>query len=192
MKIRMMLILLFAVLFTVQSEAQYRERPRATESSIGIGPQIGYQRAGDAESGRIMLGAFIRAKLSMAFAIDGSVNYRTEEYGPINVTSWPVLLSVLVYPVPAVYGLAGVGWHFSTIGFENSRFEDDLEDRTESPFGFHLGGGLEIPLGETMKLFGDIKYVFLNYDLENIDEVPLSDLNSNFYLINVGLAFGLR
>jgi opacity protein-like surface antigen len=192
MKIRMMLIIILTVLFTAQSEAQYRDSPRATESSIGVGPQIGYQRAGDAESGRIMLGAFIRAKLSMALAIDGSVNYRTEEYGPINVTSWPVLLSVLFYPVPAVYGLAGVGWHFSTISFENSRFEDDLEDRTESPFGFHLGAGLELPLGESMKLFGDIKYVFLNYDLENINEVALNDLNSNFYIINVGLAFGLR
>jgi opacity protein-like surface antigen len=192
MKIRMMLIVLFAVLFVTQSDAQYRERPRATESSIGVGPQIGYQRAGDADAGRLMIGAFIRAKLSMAFALDASVNYRTEDYGWFTTTSWPVLLSALVYPIPAVYGLAGVGWHFTTIGYDNTRFEEDLADRTSNPFGFHLGAGVEIPLAQTVKLFGDIKYVFLDYDLDDVGDVRLRDLSSNFYLINVGLAFGLR
>jgi opacity protein-like surface antigen len=196
MKIRMMLIILLAVLFAAQVDAQYRDRPRATESSIGVGPQIGYQRAADADAGRIMVGAFIRAKLSMAFALDASVNYRTEDYGSFEVTSWPVMLSALIYPLPAVYGIAGIGWHFSTISYNNDRFVNidlaDLDDRTTSPFGFHLGAGLEIPLADKMKLFGDIKYVFLDYDLEDIGDVRLSDISSNFYLINIGLAFGLR
>jgi opacity protein-like surface antigen len=196
MKIRMILIVLFAVLFVTQTDAQYRDRstPRATESSIGAGPQIGYQRSGDADAGRIMVGAFIRAKLAMALALDLSVNYRTEQYDAgIDVTSWPVLLSALVYPIPAVYGIAGVGWHFSTISYRNDRVElANLGDRTSSPFGFHLGAGLEIPLAQTVKLFGDIKYVFLDYDLDDVEDVRLGDLSSNFYLINVGLAFGLR
>jgi opacity protein-like surface antigen len=193
MRISIILVILFAVLFVTQADAQYRERaPRATQSSIGIGPQIGYQQSGDADAGRFMFGAFIRAKLSMAFALDASVNYRTEDYGFIEVTSWPVLVSALVYPFPAVYGIAGVGWHFSTIGYNNTRFEDDLADRTSNPFGFHLGAGVEVPLAETVKLFGDIKYIFLDYDLDDVEDVQLGDLNSNFYLINVGVAFGLR
>jgi opacity protein-like surface antigen len=184
--------LLFTVLFVTQSDAQYQRR--ATESSIGIGPQIGYQRAGDADSGELMVGAFIRAKLSQAFGLEGSVNYRGEEYrgGSVTVSSWPVMASALIYPFPIVYGIAGVGWHFTTISYEGTTWENDIEDRTTSPFGFHLGAGLELPLAEKIKLTGDIKYVFLDYGLENIDDVPLNDLNSNFYIINIGIGFGLR
>lgn len=192
MKIRYVLITLITLFFVTQSEAQYRDR--SNEPSLGIGPQVGYHRSGDSDDGRIMVGGFIRAKLSQAFALEGSVNYRGEDYynGAVTVASWPVLVSALIYPFPVVYGIAGVGWYFTTIAYEGSSWESDLEDRTTNPFGFHLGAGLEVPLGETVKLTGDIKYVFLNYDLDNVDDIPLSDLNSNFYVISVGLAFGLR
>jgi opacity protein-like surface antigen len=194
MKVKLLLVVLLALFFVTQSDAQYRERSTRSESSIGIGPQVGYHRAGDADDGRFMFGAFIRAKLSQAFALEGSINYRQEEYygGRVEVSNWPVLVSALIYPFPAVYGIAGVGWYFTTVGFDNSTFEQDLDDRTTNPFGFHLGAGLELPLGEMLKLTGDIKYVFLNYDLEDVGDVALNDLNSNFYIISVGLAFGLR
>ncbi|MFO7446584.1 MAG: outer membrane beta-barrel protein [Ignavibacteriaceae bacterium] len=184
------LVILIFLLIISESEAQRK----SSEGSIGIGPQIGYQRAGDADEGRFMFGGFLRAKLSDAFALDGSINYRTEEYfdGAITVRSWPVLVSALVYPFPMLYGIAGGGWYNTTFDFDEGFQEGDLDDETQTNFGWHLGAGVEIPLAESVMLVGDIKYVFLDYDWEDLSDTPLNDFNSNFYIINVGLSFGLR
>lgn len=193
MKIKMIIAALFLLILTSEIKAQYSKEGGA--GSIGIGPQVGYQRSGDADAGQFMFGGFFRAKLSDAFGVEASLNYRQEEYadGKITVRSWPVLLSALVYPFPMFYGIAGGGWYHTTFDYDPGFDQQDLADKTSNPFGWHLGGGVEIPLGETVKLTGDVKYVFLNYDdLEDFGDVPLDDVNSNFYVINVGIAFGLR
>ncbi|GEM_PF-425525 len=182
---------LLIIFFISDSNAQRKSK---SEGSIGIGPQIGYQRSGDADAGRFMFGGFIRAKLSDAFGIEGSINYRTEEYanGSITVRSWPVLASALVYPFPMLYGIAGAGWYNATFDFDPGFQQMDLADQTQTKFGWHIGAGAEIPLADKLMLTGDVKFVFLNYDWDELNDVPLTDYNSNFYIINIGLAFGLR
>jgi opacity protein-like surface antigen len=187
---RSFLVVTLVVLFYIsESEAQNNN-----SSSIGIGPQIGYQRAGDADEGSFMYGGFIRLKVSDALGFEGSINYRTEQYANdmVTVRSWPVLASVLFYPVPVVYGIAGAGWYNTTFDFDPGFQQLDLADKTQTNFGWHLGAGVEIPVAESIKLTGDIKYVFLNYDWADLSSTALSDFNSNFYIINVGLSFGLR
>jgi opacity protein-like surface antigen len=188
---RLFLIIILAALFYIaESDAQSRN----SSHGIGIGPQIGFQKAGDADEGRLMFGGFLRLKVSDALGFEGSINYRTEQYANdmITVRSWPVLASVLFYPVPIVYGIAGAGWYNTTFDFDPGFQQLDLDDKTETNFGWHIGAGAEIPVAENIKLTGDIKYVFLNYDWEDLGDTPLNDFNSNFYIINVGLAFGLR
>lgn len=196
MKLKMLMLLLLALIFISETNAQYRDKNDEDKASVGIGPQIGFQKAGDADELRLMFGGFIRAKLSSAFAVEGSINYRKEHYysGGVTVSSLPVLVSALIYPVPAIYGIAGIGWYFTTISYGNAIVlaNPGVTDKKKNPFGFHLGAGVELPLGEIVKLTGDIKYVFLNYNLDNIGNYKLKDLNSNFYIISVGLAFGLR
>jgi opacity protein-like surface antigen len=191
MKIRMIIFVLFAILFVTESDAQYRERSSA--GSIGIGPQLGYFKSGDADDGSIWFGGFIRAKLSEGFGLDLSVNYRSEEYagGRVEVSQWPVLASALIYPFPVIYGIAGAGLYFTSFTFDVTD-QVDAPDETASRLGWHLGAGVELPLSEMVKLTGDIKYVFLDYDLEDFGDVSANELNANFYIINIGLAFGLR
>jgi hypothetical protein len=188
----LIIIGLGVILFTADAFSQRRDN--VEEGNIGLGPQIGYQRAGDADAGRFMFGAVLRAKLSYALGVEGSINYREEKYhdGQVTVRTWPVMLSALFYPFPQFYALAGGGWHHSTFDFDPGFQHADLADKTVNPFGWHVGGGAEVPLGETVRLFGDVRYVFLDYDFEDFAEIPLESLNSNFYIINVGIIFGFR
>ncbi len=48
---------------------------------------------------------------------------------------------------------------------------------------------MELPVGENLKLTGDIRYVFLDYDFEDIP--GSDDIDSNFYVITAGFLFGL-
>jgi opacity protein-like surface antigen len=159
--------------------------------SISIGPQVGYYRAQDADEGNLMGGVTWRFKAKSVFGIEASINYRQEKYANdvLTVRSWPVMVTGLFYPVPVVYGAIGAGWYNTTFDYDQNKFSL-LKDKTTQEFGWHFGAGVEIPVSERFKVIGDIRYVFLNYDFE---EIPGSgDLNSNFYVITVGLLFNIN
>ncbi|MFH1279753.1 MAG: outer membrane beta-barrel protein [Candidatus Eisenbacteria bacterium] len=162
--------------------------PQASEAT-GVGPQVGYYKATDADEGEFMFGGALRIHLSKFFGVEGSINYRQEKYADDQVTvkSWPVMATALVYPLPVVYGLAGGGWYNVTIDYDEDLV---LESQTDNQFGYHFGGGVELPLGQSALIVADIRYVFLDYEFE---EFPGSgDTDANFYVITIGLLLGGR
>ena len=165
------------------------------QSSIGFGPQAGFYKSQDADEGRLMGGAALRLRLSGLIGVEASINYRHEEYGNgfVSATSWPIMVTGLVYPIPVVYGAIGAGWYNTTVMYDYSKLPilgpPNPPSETEQEFGWHFGGGIELPLGSVVKLVGDVRYVFLNYDF---NKFPGSNgVNSNFYVITAGLLFGL-
>jgi opacity protein-like surface antigen len=174
-------ILLFLLMFGFEAFA----------SGLGIGPQVGYYRSKDADEGKYMFGGALRLRLSPALGVEGAVNYRQEKYdnGNLTVKSWPLFVTGLLYPIPLIYGAAGAGWYYTTYDYKNPGGTNPINDQTTKEFGWHFGGGIELPLGSSTKLAGDIRYVFLDYEFK---EIPGSkDLKFNFYMIEVGLFFGL-
>ena len=157
---------------------------------VNLGPQAGYYKAQDADQGSWMGGMTCRLKLTPVLGAEASINYRQETYAEklLTVRSWPVMVTGLIYPLPIVYGAIGTGWYNVTYDFDQSRLPL-FTDETTQKFGWHFGGGVELPAGSNIKITGDIRYVFLNYDFK---ELPgSSGLKSNFAVITVGLLFGL-
>ncbi|MDW7681070.1 MAG: outer membrane beta-barrel protein [bacterium] len=157
--------------------------------SVSLGPQVGYYKAQDAD-GNFMGGVAWRFKFTPMLGLEASINYRQEKYmdDALTVRSWPIMVTGLIYPIPLVYGAIGAGWYSTTFDYDQDKFPL-LKDETTQEFGWHFGGGAELPIGTNFKLTADIRYVFLNYDFE---EIPGSgDLESNFYVITAGLLFGL-
>jgi opacity protein-like surface antigen len=164
-------------------------------SRFALGPQLGIYRAQDADDVRLMGGAAARLRLSEAFGIEGSVNYRQEEYhgGSVKVTSWPVMVTGLIYPIRPLYGAIGAGWYNSSIEYRLLPgplvVVGTVSSESKQRFGWHFGGGLELPVGSAAKLVGDIRYVFLDYDFKNLPGT--NGVRSDFYVITAGLMFGL-
>ncbi len=158
--------------------------------SVGIGPQVGYFRVQDADEGNFTGGAAVRVKLNPFLGVEASIGYRQEEYADalLTVRSWPVMVTGLIYPLPAIYGAMGFGWYNTTFDYDQDRLPL-LKDDTAQKVGWHFGGGVELPVGTRVKLTADVRYVFLNYDFKDIP--GSADLNSNFYVITAGLLFGL-
>ena len=157
-------------------------------SSVLFGPQFGVSKSPD-EDANVIVGAALRLKLLPILGIEGSINYHQEEFAgdALTVRSWPVQVTGMVYPLPIVYGAMGAGWYMTTLDFDPDN--PFLDDDTSNEFGWHFGGGLEIPLGSAAVLAGDLRYVFIDY---NFDAVPGSDeIDSNFYMATAGLLFNL-
>lgn len=156
----------------------------------GFGPQVGYYKSQDADEGEFLYGGALRLKPAPFFGIEGSVNYRQESYhdDAVKVKSWPVMATALLYPVPFVYGLGGAGWYNTTIEYDGSIFGGSDKEETTNEFGWHFGGGVELPLGETARIAGDVRYVFIDYEFEDLPGSETAE--SNFYVITVSLLFG--
>jgi opacity protein-like surface antigen len=111
----------------------------------------------------------------------------------VTVTTWPVMVTGLIYPIPVVYGAVGAGWYNTTIdytfppGFLGGPADQSSESHQE--FGWHFGGGVELPVGNAGALVADLRYVFLNYEFE---QIPGTEVNSDFFVITLGFLFGLQ
>jgi opacity protein-like surface antigen len=166
--------------------------PQVNAQSLGFGPALGYQKARDADAGKFMGGVALRLKLTSALGAEASINYRHEKYsdGALTVRSWPVMVTGFLYPLPIVYAAIGAGWHNRTLDYDQSKFPlQIIDDETTQEFGWHFGAGMELPAGSKSRLTADIRYVFLDYDFE---QVPGSEgLDSDFYVITAGFLFGL-
>jgi opacity protein-like surface antigen len=157
---------------------------------LRIGPVVGFFKAQGADNAKTMWGAAMRLKLNDALGVEGSLHYRTEEYnqGSVKVTSWPVMVTGLIYPIPMLYGAIGAGWYNSSA--EITLYPGaPIVSETQQDFGWHFGGGVELPLGTAATLVGDLRYVYLNYDFQNVP--GSSSITSNFYVIDVSLLFNL-
>ena len=161
--------------------------PLASQAQIGLGPVVGYHKAADADEGNIMVGGAIRLKLSPALGVEASINYRQEKFADSDLTvrSWPVMVSGMIYPLPIIYGVIGAGWYNTTFDYASDL---RIDNETFQEFGWHFGGGVELPMGGAT-LIADIRYVFLDYEFDQLPTSP--DLKSNFFVISVGVLFGL-
>ncbi len=157
---------------------------------VYLGPQLGYQRATDADQGNLMGGVAWRFKLTPSFGLEASINYRQETYAndALTVRNWPIMVTGLFYPLPIIYGAIGAGWYSVTFDYNQDKIPL-AQDETTQEFGWHFGGGVELPISPSFIVTSDIRYVFLNY---NFDEIPgVGDMNSNFFIITAGLLFNL-
>ena len=152
---------------------------------VSVGPIVGYQRTVDLDDGRLMAGGALRLRLLPMLGAEGSINYRSDQFndGGPTVRSWPIMVTGLIYPLPFVYGAVGFGWHNTTFDFESP-----VPNETTREVGWHFGGGLALPLGAA-SLIGDLRYVFLDYDFQEVPGVGSTD--ADFYVISAGLLFRL-
>ncbi|MEO8398290.1 MAG: outer membrane beta-barrel protein [Ignavibacteriaceae bacterium] len=184
----------FLVIFLILFFAVVSTSAQVPGVKVTIGPQIGFQKATDADEGKIMFGAAARVHLIVGLTAEASINYRVESYfnNKVSVKSIPVMISGLIYPLPIIYGVIGAGWYNTKFDYSSDLNLLGINDETKQKFGWHFGAGAEIPLGlnSSNYLTADIRYVFLNYDFKTIPGT--GDTNADFYVITVGLQFGLN
>jgi opacity protein-like surface antigen len=163
------------------------------QSGFSIGPEIGVHKSKDADDAKVLGGASARLSLMQGLGVEGSVQYREETYGYTTVKSWPLMVTGLVYPFPVAYGAIGAGWYNVTSvdnayppGYTGPGISST---ETTQKFGWHFGGGVEIPIQHMGRIVGDVRYVFLDYDFKTFPGT--NGLNYDFYVIKAGLMFDL-
>lgn len=131
-------------------------------------------------------GAQLRIHPSRYLAIEGSADYRREEFaGGTKSHTYPVQGSLLIYPLGttrlAPFILGGGGWYFTTV--EGPGNFDDTQHR----FGGHVGGGLQLFITEHLSIDSTYRHIWLER-LEtknaNLDDKKFND---NGHMVTIGL-----
>ena len=157
-------------------------------TGLGLGAHFSRVHNQSSEDNSNMLG--IQARLrGPVIGVEGAIDYRNDDLGSgIELKTWPVTASLLVYPIPAAYALAGLGWYNTTLDFPaNSVFENN----TQSSLGYHFGAGVELPLAPMFKLMGDVRWQFVDYEFEDIPS-SIGKVDADSYSLNAGFLFYLK
>ena len=158
-----------------------------TANAAEIIPSIGITKPvndGDAEA-KIYGGLAFRGDIIPILKGEIGVAYRQEERlaGNLDVRMWPVTASLWLAPTPAIYAGGGVGWYHTTLDFDESLL---IDDETQQKFGVHLGGGLGVPLGPSLGIDLNGRYVFLE---KEESALPPAEFDPDFWSTTLGLAF---
>lgn len=167
------------------------DRRPSDRVEFSIGPMGGFLKAREADRGTWFAGVQARLRFLRILAVEGAISFHQNEYadGDVVVTQYPVQVSVLLLPFPHgafdPYVLAGGGWYYSRIDYDDSIGGGDDTDRM---FGGHVGAGTNIRLSKHISLFGDFRWVFL--DEPGVDNSNLRNEKFDYWHVTFGLSFG--
>lgn len=171
--------------------------PPITEArTLGLGAHVGYSKAEDADDGTYHIGGDLSLRPIDFLGAMLEVEYREDDVdvggagGVIRdakIEYIPVLLSAQVFPFGDRLGafspflIGGGGWYITrseirgSVGGIDGRFTD-----YDSSTGWHFGFGSDFNLGPFFTLTGDFRYVFLETDLEDVDDSDADGIRLTF------------
>lgn len=154
-------------------------------TGFGIGGRYTYVRNLDLDETANMLGIVARARNEIV-GIEAAIDYRSEDL-PLDtkLRTWPASASLLVFPIPILYGLAGIGWYNTTVDFPEVLPIDDV---TDSVLGYHVGGGVEVPVSPNVRLTSDVRWLFVDYEFSDIPD-SIGDVDADSFTANFGILY---
>jgi len=141
---------------------------------LSLGGRAMYFNPKDADHGSWYGGAQLRWYWSSAFALEGSVDYRRNDFDATRVHVYPVQASALFYLIPnspvTVFALAGAGWYYTTVD------RPDGVNDTQNRFGPHVGAGVQCFLNHYWSVDATYRYVWVR----DIDSQNRSLIDSHY------------
>ncbi len=130
------------------------------DEGFSIGPRATFFKPRDADKGTWYAGAQARLHLTPALGLEGSIDYRKNEYaGGVTIKGYPVQATLLAYLTPhaplSPYLLGGAGWYYTQVSGPL------IEKKTDNRFGVHAGAGLELRLNAALSIDGSYRYIWL-------------------------------
>lgn len=174
-----------------QADDKEPVRHQTDRPEFTIGPMAGYLNARGADRGTWFGGMQARLRFLRIFAVEGSLSFHQNQYsdGDVVVTQYPVQVSALILPFTAgpfdPYVLAGAGWYYSRIDYDDSIGGGS---DTDSLFGFHVGAGTNLWLSSRFSLFSDFRWIFL--DEPGVDNSTIKNEEFDYWQLTFGMNFG--
>ena len=157
--------------------------------TLAVGPHLGGVYTTDSEEALFTYGAAARLGIFSALTAELALQYQTEKTDGGEISTLPVQLSGMLNVLPFLHATLGIGYYnvdatLDALGSTLGSVSD-----TASEAALHLGAGVNFPMGSRGTLTGELRYVFLDYNIENAGQsIPV---NADFWQITGGVLFRL-
>jgi opacity protein-like surface antigen len=153
---------------------------------LSIGGRATYFDPQDAD-GEWYGGAQARLYLGRYFGVEGSADYRRNDFNGTRTHTYPVQVSALIYPFGSTrlspFILGGGGWYYTTVKGPGN-FDD-----TQNRFGLHVGGGLQFMINRRFSIDGTYRYIWLEKIESKNQNITDKNFQDNGHMITIGLNF---
>jgi opacity protein-like surface antigen len=155
MRLMQLFALLAATALAPRAASADGDGLQASIPGVTFGGRAAYYRPKDADHGTLNGGAQLRLHLTSVLAVEGSADYRQNNYGSTTVDIVPVQLSLMAYLIPnaivSPYILGGVGWYYTHVQGSST---------SQNRYGPHAGAGLEVALARNWTVDGSFRYMW--------------------------------
>jgi opacity protein-like surface antigen len=153
---------------------------------LSIGGRATYFDPQDAD-GEWYGGAQARLYLGRYFGIEGSADYRRNNFNGTRTHTYPVQVSALIYPFGSTrlspFILGGGGWYYTTVTGPGN-FDD-----TQNRFGAHVGGGLQFMINRRFSIDSTYRYIWLERIESKNQNITDKKFQDNGHMVTIGLNF---
>lgn len=139
------------------------------QATLGFGLRAGFLDREEEDGRPRSFGGFARAHSGFFGLEVGADRWTFERADGAEVTTTPVSLALLAYPLPFAYVLGGGGRYDASIA------ETGGTGAEASGLSWLIGAGLEIPVLPALRLTGDIRYGYVDRDRDRLAQLGLDD-----------------
>jgi len=125
--------------------------------------------------GSVVFGAHVNVSVVSWLEAQASIDYRSEESIPIVIANQTTEVLVRTIPVTASarirlpaagrvhpYAIAGIGGYREIYDYSEPLEESGASDNARWSFGWHAGLGASMPIGDSVSVYADARYAFLD------------------------------
>jgi opacity protein-like surface antigen len=133
-------------------------------------------------------GGQARLYLGEAFAIEGSADYRKNDFGSsTHVRTFPVQASGLIYLLPgkrlSPLLIGGGGWYYTDVNGPNG-YED-----TQQRFGLHGGAGMQLMLSRNWSIDSSYRFAWLERIRSKEENGSDKKFQDEGHMVTIGLNY---
>ncbi len=157
-----------------------------------VGGRVGYLEVEGVDQGSLNVGFLAGYAFEKTLAFEGSLDYHTANYSSSDRETLALQASVCVYPFPGLrrahpYAVGGVGVYYSDYAVKEEGYSPTGMDEWDA--GFHVGGGIDIPIGlmddaPDSLVTIDVRYLFTREEHDNPQRIEPDGI-----LATIGLKF---
>jgi len=143
--------------------AQAQEQPVPVTTAVEQGvwtvtPFLSLAFGGDSDSTSLGVGGAAAFSFTEVIAVEAELGYAFDLAGDDDAIDWTLLgaSANLLYHFPLENGM--VPYATAGVGFGRSSVDLLESARSSSEVGFNFGGGIKVPLNETLAARGDVRY----------------------------------
>ena len=145
----------------------------ASAQGFGLGARFAWVKHDvDVDVDRVRFNGFLMRAMGARTGFELSFDRHTEEFELANqkLIETPIQASLVIRLARgsfAPYLLGGPGWYKRTV---EPILGDDEAGDSNTEFGWHAGGGIEILAGRHVGIHGDYRYTFLDFNGDDDDD----------------------